>query len=255
MLMRLLASNRLGCRYSLGFLFVIWWHNLFATVPLPPSLIDLNSPRGTLLFARSEYENNFLKLASQFVTQKNQAYCGVASSVMVLNALSALSALSASAPVDATYKPYHYFTQDDFFTAKVRQIVNPYEVGKRGITLDKLGRTLKTFPIRVIVFHANGITYRQFHKELTEATQNPNTQVIINFLRTSLHQQGNGHFSPIAAYNEKSDRFLILDVARYKYPPFWVRARDLWKAINTLDSENSKTRGFIVIKRVYKNNE
>ena len=30
--------------------------------------------------------------------------------------------------------------------------------------------------------------------------------------------------SPLGAYDEKADRFLILDVARYKYPPVWVTA-------------------------------
>jgi hypothetical protein len=49
-------------------------------------------------------------------------------------------------------------------------------------------------------------------------------------------QETGGHISPLAAYDSKSDRFLILDVARYKYPPVWVSASDLFVAMNTTDT-------------------
>ena len=46
----------------------------------------------------------------------------------------------------------------------------------------------------------------------------------------------------------KSDRFLILDVARYKYPPVWVTASDLFAAMNTTDAaNNNKTRGYVLV--------
>ena len=60
-------------------------------------------------------------------------------------------------------------------------------------------------------------------------------------------QQIGGHISPLGAYDEKKDRFLILDVARYKYPPVWVKASDLFDAMNTTDASNGgKTRGYVV---------
>ena len=33
---------------------------------------------------------------------------------------------------------------------------------------------------------------------------------------------GDGHFSPIGGYNAREDLVLILDTARFKYPPHWV---------------------------------
>ena len=50
--------------------------------------------------------------------------------------------------------------------------------------------------------------------------------VLINFSRETMSDdgQGGGHFSPLAAYDEETDSFLVMDVARYKYPPFWVDA-------------------------------
>jgi hypothetical protein len=52
----------------------------------------------------------------------------------------------------------------------------------------------------------------------------------------------------LAAYDEKADRFLILDVARYKYPPLWVTTSDLFEAMNTSDPDNdNKTRGCVLV--------
>lgn len=62
-------------------------------------------------------------------------------------------------------------------------------------------------------------------------------------------QEKGGHISPIAAYNQETDRFLILDVSRYKYPPIWVKTADLWRAIATVDSVSGKTRGFVFVSR------
>ncbi|HEY9782333.1 MAG TPA: phytochelatin synthase family protein [Leptolyngbyaceae cyanobacterium] len=46
---------------------------------------------------------------------------------------------------------------------------------------------------------------------------------------------------------QQSDRFLILDVSRYKYPPIWVKAVDLWQGMNTKDPVSQKTRGFVLV--------
>ncbi|MBO0733035.1 MAG: hypothetical protein J2P49_01675 [Methylocapsa sp.] len=50
---------------------------------------------------------------------------------------------------------------------------------------------------------------------------------------------------PLTAHDAAAGRFLILDMLRYKYPPVWVRAEDLFNAANTnkRDSDNgSETR-------------
>jgi len=44
-----------------------------------------------------------------------------------------------------------------------------------------------------------------------------------------------GALSLPAAYHEQSNRFLIEDVASYKYPPVWASTENLWKAMNTTD--------------------
>ncbi|MFM6277494.1 MAG: phytochelatin synthase family protein, partial [Dolichospermum sp.] len=76
-----------------------------------------------------------------------------------------------------------------------------------------------------------------------------NNFVIINYLRKEIGQERGGHISPLAAYNQTTDRFLIMDVSRYKYPPVWVKTADLWKAMNTVDTTSAKTRGFVFVSR------
>jgi hypothetical protein len=44
-----------------------------------------------------------------------------------------------------------------------------------------------------------------------------------------------------------ADKFLLLDVARYKYPPVWVDAAALFAAMRTDDFVSGKTRGFVVV--------
>ncbi len=65
----------------------------------------------------------------------------------------------------------------------------------------------------------------------------------VQYNRATLGQTGSGHFSPLAGYHEASDRVLIMDVARFKYPPHWVKLELMYKATHDLDSESKKPRG------------
>ena len=73
------------------------------------------------------------------------------------------------------------------------------------------------------------------------ALQNTNQLFVINFSRKSLGQAGTGHFSPIGAYNEQANKFLVLAEALFKYPAFWVDANALWDSLATVDSVSKKT--------------
>ena len=210
----------------------------YAVEPLPDNLIGISSKPGVVLF-RKNINEHVLKLLEHFTTQKTMTYCGIASAVMVLNSS------NLEAPIDLQHAPYHYFTQDDFFTEQVQQIISPEEVKKEGISLSTLNQVIKGFGLKSEVFFADELSMDEFRSVLKTALSNQQF-IIVNFLRTELQQQGNGHHSPIAAYDEKTDRFLILDVARYKYPAYWVKAEDLWNAVNTKDKEGY--RGFIIIR-------
>lgn len=213
---------------------------LAQTLPLPRNLIAFNSAEGEELLVESKARQDYWPLSVQFVTQNNQAYCGVASSVMVLNAL------GIPAPVAPEYAPYRVFTQANFFSnQKTQQVVSPEVVSRKGMTLDQLGELLASYDASVKVYHASDSNLEEFRRLTAENLKQPGNFVLVNYLRKAIGQETGGHISPIAAYNEETDRFLILDVSRYKYPPVWVKAADLWQAIATVDSDSGKTRGFV----------
>lgn len=212
-----------------------------AQLPVPANLIPLDTPQGEQIFSQSQKSDYFWRLNLQFVSQDNLGYCSIASSVMVLNAL------NVTAPSDPNFGPYKTFTQNNFFTAAVEKVLPSELVKKQGATIEQISKALATFGVKVQHFYANEITINDFRMLAVNTINNKDGYIIVNFLRPALGEQAGGHFSPLAAYDKKTDRFLILDVARYRYPPVWVKTEDLWKAMNTFDSDAHVYRGFIIV--------
>ncbi|WP_410500459.1 phytochelatin synthase family protein [Chroococcidiopsis sp. SAG 2025] len=220
---------------------------LTQTLPLPNNLISFNSETGEQLLLQSKAREDFWALSTQYVTQNTQAYCGVASIVMVLNAL------SIPAPIAPEYTPYRVFTQANFFNnAQTRKILTPEVVAHQGMTLAQLGQLLASYAVEAKVYHSTDTNLEQFRQLVAQNLRQENNFVLVNYLRRKIGQERGGHISPIAAYNQQTDRFLILDVSRYKYPPVWVKATDLWQAMDTTDRVSGKTRGFVLVSKKVK---
>lgn len=214
------------------------------TLPLPSSLIGAATNAGEALLIGAEAREAYFPLADNFVTQKTQSFCGVASMVMVLNAA------GVPAPAVPEYEPYRTFTQDNLLNEHTDAIVPRTTILMQGMTLDELGGVLATQPLAVTVKHAGDTSLEDFRASARDYLAKPGHFVIVNYLRKAIEQQTGGHISPLAAYDAEADRFLILDVARYKYPPVWVKAADLYGAMNTPDASNhDRTRGYVLIAR------
>ncbi len=212
------------------------------TLPLPSNLTALNSDEGEKYFLESGALATYFRIADSFVTQKTQAYCGVASIVMVLNAA------GAPAPTSPEYQPYHIFTQDNFLDERTDAVLPRDVLARQGMTLDQLGGLLALHPVTIEVHHAAAGGLDAFRAAARDYLAAKDRFVVVNYLRKAIGQQLGGHISPLAAYDAKADRFLILDVARYKYPPVWVTASDLFDAMNTTDAANdNKTRGYVLV--------
>jgi hypothetical protein len=214
------------------------------TLPLAPGLINLDSAQGEKLLLESEARQPYLPLSIHFVTQQTQSYCAVASMVMVLNAL------GVPAPTTPQYAPYHIFTQDNVLNERTERILPRAVLARRGTTLDQLGAMLESLGLEAKVRHASDAGLAAFRAQAVDYLSRPNHYVVVNYLRHELGQERGGHVSPLAAYDAKSDRFLILDVARYKYPPVWVKSAELFAAMNTPDADNgNRSRGYVLITR------
>lgn len=92
-------------------------HASAETLPLPSSLIGAATNDGEALLIGAEARAAYFPLADNFVTQKTQSFCGVASMVMVLNAA------GVPAPAVPEYEPYRTFTQDNLLNEHTDAIV------------------------------------------------------------------------------------------------------------------------------------
>jgi hypothetical protein len=207
-----------------------------AAAPLP-----LAEAEGQSLLRRSEARADYGPLAQDFLTQANLAYCGVASAVMVLNSL------AVPAPPVPGYGRYRFWTQENLFQPATEPFVRPERVAKEGMTLEQLAGLLERHGLKVQWWTADRFDAASLRALLRRSLADPGDRLLVNYDRPLLGQAGGGHISPLAAYDARSDRVLILDVARYRYPSVWVRLEDLLRAMRSVDSSSGRSRGLVRI--------
>jgi hypothetical protein len=219
------------------------WSSPLANPAQPPK--PRPEPAGQTLLLEATARRDHGPLAQWFETQANLAYCGVASAVMALNSL------AIPAPTAAGYGPYRFWTQSSAFSIPGSGgFVRPEVVAREGMTLAQLQGWLAQQPDLVVErFHGDQLSLLQWRALLQRSLNDPEDRLLVNYQRSALGQPGGGHISPVAAYEITSDRVLILDVARYRYPAVWVRAEDLWRAMGTVDSSSGRSRGLLLIRR------
>jgi glutathione gamma-glutamylcysteinyltransferase len=86
-------------------------------------------------------------------------------------------------------------------------------------------------------------SFPAFKAAVAHSTMADNEHIIASYSRRALHQSGDGHFSPIGGYNPERELVLILDTARFKYPPHWVPLRTLFDAMAAVDKTTGATCG------------
>ncbi|MEI8396251.1 MAG: phytochelatin synthase family protein [Rhodospirillaceae bacterium] len=216
---------------------------LFAAPFAAAEVIPIDDDVAQKIFQDAKAKAGFWQLMHYFESQVDQTYCGVASAAIVLNSL------DVAAPASPAIHPYRRFDQSNFFTESVLGVKSPKYVHLSGLTLDELGKMLELSGVDVAVHHAAPpLDLDGFRTIAAAALADPKSRIIVNFHRKYIGQDGAGHHSPLAAYDATSDRFLLLDVARYRLPPVWVPAADLWASMNTEDSDAKANRGFLVIR-------
>ena len=206
-----------------------------------PAVVYWNSEAGKTLRARIPADADFWQLSPVFAVQNTQSYCSVASAVTVLNAM------PIKKPVDPAYAPYAWFTQSNFFTPEVTKVIGAQTVLAQGMTREEMARTLALHGVKTKSIAGDTLNDDNLRILLQKALGDDGQFVLANYLRANLGQVGGGHWSVLAAYDAQSDSVLILDVAKYKYPPVWVGISTLRQAIATIDTTSNKTRGLVIV--------
>jgi hypothetical protein len=117
------------------------------------------------------------------------------------------------------------------------------------MTLDEIGRLLALYPVEAEVRRASESSLQEFRSVARDYLGKEGHFVIVNYLRRAIGQEQGGHISPLAAYDVETDRFLVLDVARRKYPPAWIGTGELFAAMRARKADGP-TCGFVLVRRV-----
>jgi hypothetical protein len=187
-------------------------------------------------------EGSYWDLAENFNTQADPALCGPASLAMALNSLSI-------DPGRRWKGVWRWFDQELLGCCKPTS-----EMKKNGVTLPELSSLAICNGVRVeqTCATASTMSLEAFRRDIIRVCQKAPTgaksyRMIVSFSRQSLDQTGVGHFSPIAAYHPEEDKVLVMDVARFKYMPYWVSVEKLHAAMLPVDLDSGTARGYMLV--------
>jgi len=210
------------------------WYSLQARPnpqPLPSNLFAVESAEGQKMLARANFKADYAALASNYEPQELVSFCGVASSVTVLNALGKKT------------------NQSDFFTDDVSDVKSRFSVMFGGMALSELTNLLEKHNTKGVMTYASDSSLEEFRNILKRNLSNPENYLLVNYQREVLEQGTVGHISPLGAYDNESDYVLIMDTAAHKYPPTWVPVSLLFDAMNTADASSGVTRGYLEVSK------
>lgn len=250
---------------------------------MPHSLIQFSSPEGRKLFQESLSDGMakaFFPLSEQFLNQSDPAYCGVTTLIMVLNAIGidpnvrwkggwrwygSEEMILESCCIDPERVRRAGILLEEFQSLGRCQGLKidmkrplPLESrdfedgdGYRDAQSNKKYYSLDDFRSDIIQLVQHPPVYDYENSSMDEETDSAiigsGGFMVVSFSRSTLGQTGDGHYSPIAAYSAETDRCLLLDVARFKYPPYWVSVQDLYESTRPRDGMTNKSRGWFIM--------
>jgi len=209
--------------------------------PLPEGCIAFSSKEGRTLFREALAQGSmegFFSLAEQFHTQAEPAFCGLGTLVMVLNAL--------EIDPGRTWKgPWRWYSEDQLDCCRSLD-----DIARDGVTLTQVACLARCNGAKAQVHFADSSSLDELRTAVREAmTTTGELHVVAAYDRRTLGQTGSGHFSPIGGLHIERDLVLLLDVARFKYPPHWVSLEMLHRAMQPADPVSGRSRGFLTIRR------
>ncbi|KAF9171585.1 hypothetical protein BGX20_007311 [Mortierella sp. AD010] len=204
---------------------------------LPGHLVSITSATGRRLFREMMLAGTsecFFSLFTSFNTQSDPAFCGVSSLSMVLNALEI-------DPRRQWRGVWRWYSEEHLDCCASVEVMK-----QKGITFNQF-RCLAKCHAEVVAKPAELHSVEEFRRDIQAITSSEGSHMVLSFSRAALGQTGSGHFSPIGGYHAEEDKVLVLDCARFKYPPFYATVQELWESLLPTDPETGKCRGYFLI--------
>lgn len=231
------------------------------------AVVDWNSKEGIERFENSEFKGDFFRLAHHYKPQVNPAACGQAAATVVLSAIYELNhkpfPVIEEWPItigDKKYPlQYRLINDSNFFNEATDKVLDRRAISMKitkkdgtfggGIDIDELQKMLKIHGVKSSAVNVekfsdeNLMAFRNLVKFTLNSAEN---FLILNYDHSYKGLMG-GHFSPVVAYDEKSDSVLMLDVAAHRNPWIWINLSDVYHAMNTKNYAGSAYRGYLIV--------
>ena len=234
--------------------------------PVQSQKIEIwNSSEGLHRLDQSNFKEDFYQLINFYQAQINPLYCAVATGTMLLNALNydeiSSQKISEISKPNGELIPFNLYTQQGFLNDQTDEIKNRdiIEYKERtfdgnydpGLALGDFAAILeKVYRLQTDVFYVSENNKRgreRFRQNLRDVLNDHDSFIVVNFDGKILGQKTNGHISPLAAYDEKTDSVLVLDTALHKNQWYFVSIEKLFAAMNSRDGDNF--RGYAIVGR------
>eukprot|EP00801_Mesodinium_rubrum_P009735 Mrub_09774.p1 GENE.Mrub_09774~~Mrub_09774.p1 ORF type:complete len:218 (-),score=32.16 Mrub_09774:74-703(-) len=173
------------------------------------------------------------KITKYWKHQRHNTFCGLASASIILGTIE-------NKEID----------ENEIITLAKISPEKESELRIKGLTMGFLNEGIlnKIDNLKLTqIYYSDELNWEQFRQILIESLES-NSYVLLNFnLDVNLGGLGIGHVSPISAYSDEYDMFLVMDVW-YNIEPLWVNSKCLYESTTAIDSDSNRSRGFIVIK-------
>ena len=226
---------------------------------LSASALAENKPKygheATLLRKSHEYIEkhtapDFWAMMPYYTAQQTGSACSVASVSMVINAARASQNLTADDEL-ATQNNVLKKTADEEWTKAVGDKGGGRTLDQLGVEVEKAFKAYGFGNAKVDVIHVDDLSTasrEKIHSALVENEKTAKDFIIANFIQGVYTGDADvGHIAPVAAFDTKTKRVLILDPDRDWYEPYWVPEDTFIKGMNTQDKlgGGGKFRGLV----------
>ena len=237
--------------------------------------LEWNTEEGKQRLIRTKYNKTFFSLANHFSGQRYPSTCGPASAKIVISAIYDKSNEMFLKDSEYSFTEEENGRNYDKYIMTEKNIFDPYYKQNKnnkdkttygiisrtekdqngqfngGVSLENLTDLFNSHPnikaeytkLTSDDFSVEGAN--KFRNLVKQITNSNNQFLIVNYHLGAVYSKTSGHYSPLVAYDEKTDSVLIMEVANYLGTWVWVDLEEVYRMMNGV--LNAVPRGYIVI--------
>ena len=231
------------------------------------AVVNWNSKEGIERLERTPFKGDFYRLGHHYKPQTNPAICGQAAATVVLSAIYELNQkpfpVIEEWPITINDKKYplqyRLINESNFYNEATDKVLDRRAISMKvtkkdgtfggGIDIDELQKMLKIHGVKSKLVNVKKFSednLAAFRTLVKEVVNSDKEFLLLNYDHSYKSLMG-GHFSPVVAYDEKSDSILMLDVAAHRNPWIWINLSDVYHAMNTQNYAKTAYRGYLVV--------